>query len=278
MRNLLAFLRRFRVFLIFTAFQAIALTFYFSQHTYPKNAFLSSTSVVTGSVLEVESEVNQYFSLKEENDRLQEQLNFLLNKGKSNFIIPDTVTQLNQDTLLNQRYRLDAIKIIAGNTKLKNNYFTINAGSDQNVEEGMGVVGPYGIVGKVTDVGSKYSVVKTVLSENININGMIAKNGVHGLIKWDGRDDKIVQLHEITNDTDLEVGDTIVTRGSSSSFPRNAMIGVVDEIEPNNGAVYLTIHVRLSEKLNGVYHAFLIRDLWKGELEEAQLKIKDRVE
>lgn len=278
MRNLLAFFRRFRVFLIFAAFQAIALTFYFSQHTYPKNAFLSSTSVVTGSILEMESEVNQYFSLKEENDRLQQQLTSLLNKHQDNFIIPDTSTTLNNDTLLNQRYRLDAVKIIAGNTKMTNNFFTINAGEQEGIEEGMGVIGPHGIVGKVTDVGRKFSIVKTLLSENININGMIAKNGVHGLIKWNSHDPKRVQLHEITNDTDIKIGDTIVTRGSSSSFPRNATIGVVDEIEPNNGAVYLTIHVRLSEDLNSVYHAFVIKDLWKGDIEEAQLKISNRLE
>ena len=274
MRNFIAFFRRFKIFLIFSAFQIIALAFYFSQRGYPRNAFLSSTSSVTGSVLSAQKGVTNYFSLSAQNEDLSNSIQGLLNSNKSLYLIPDTASTLSNDTLQFQRYALDAIHVISGGTKQTNNYLTIDVGYDEGVQEGMGILGPKGVVGFVTDVGEHFSLAKSILCKDININAMITKNGGHGFLKWDGVNHNIVQLNEITNDTDILKGDTIVTRGSGSSFARGMPIGIVHEVSSNDGAVYLNIQVELFENMNQVYHAFLIKDLFKEEFNKNKELIK----
>lgn len=274
MRNLIAFFRRFKIFLIFSAFQIIALSFYFSQRGYPRNAFLSSTSTFTGSILSVQKTVTNYLSLADENQKLSNSLGTLLNNNEAFYLIPDTSSFLSLDTLQHQRYALDPIHVISGGTKQLNNYITIDAGANEGAVEGMGVVGPKGVLGFITDVGTRFSLVKSILCKDNNINAMIAKNGAHGLLKWDGHDPTLVQLNEITNDTDIQKGDTIVTRGSGSSFARGMPIGIVESVSSNDGAVYLNIEVKLSENMNQVYHAFLIKDLFKEEFDQNKALIK----
>lgn len=272
MRNLLAFFRRFRVFLIFVVFQVLALGLFFSKHIYPRNVVVGSTSKITGNILFLQNKLTSYLNLDEENEQLAETVERLLESSSFGMIDSLEFESIKDSTIL-KRFDFEHAHVISGGTKLRNNFFTLDKGSKDGIEAGVGVIGPSGIIGFATDVNRDFTLVKTVLSQDVNIDAMIQKNRTHGLLKWDGRSPNRIQLSEITNDIDVELGDTIVTRGSSGIFPRNYPVGVVDEIEPNNGAVYLTIHIRLAENMNKAFHTFTVKDLMKEQFQEQQLKV-----
>lgn len=60
-------------------------------------------------------------------------------------------------------------EVINSTSTKRDNYFTINKGRLTGIKEGMGVMSGEGIVGFVFDVSEHFSIVKTVLSDNINI-------------------------------------------------------------------------------------------------------------
>jgi rod shape-determining protein MreC len=68
----------------------------------------------------------------------------------------------------------------------------------------MGVFSNKGIVGIIHNVSDHFAVVKSVLTEDINIDVMVEKNGVFGLLKWNGKNPKIGTISSISNDLTLK--------------------------------------------------------------------------
>ena len=86
MRNLIAFLQRFRIFIYFVFLQVIALSFYFSYIAYPKGQFLTSTWAVSGTILSWQNDFTKFFHLEENNSILQQE-NIKLRKNQlSNYV------------------------------------------------------------------------------------------------------------------------------------------------------------------------------------------------
>ena len=74
------------------------------------------------------------------------------------------------DTLFNQQYEYIPATVINSTLTKRNNYFTLNVGYAQGVKRGMGVFSEKGIVGRVHNSSKHFAVVKSVLTENINID------------------------------------------------------------------------------------------------------------
>ena len=73
MRNFLAFIRRFRVFLLFALLQGIALTFYFTFLSFPRSQYLTSTSAISGTIFEMKHDLTKFLDLEENNTSLQKE-------------------------------------------------------------------------------------------------------------------------------------------------------------------------------------------------------------
>ena len=73
MRNFLAFIRRFRVLLLFALLQGIALSLYFTFLSFPRSQYMTTTSTLSGSFFEWKHGVTQFFALEENNNSLQKE-------------------------------------------------------------------------------------------------------------------------------------------------------------------------------------------------------------
>src|SRR5690554_7278522 len=71
MRKLIAFFRRFRVFLVFLILQVIALATYTSVMSFPRTKFLNTANAFVGQLLTWERNIIKYIYLDEENEKLQ---------------------------------------------------------------------------------------------------------------------------------------------------------------------------------------------------------------
>ena len=77
MRNLFAFFRRFRVFLVFILMQIFALTSYFSFLQYPRAQYLTTASAVAGKTLAMRNDLTKHFNLGKSNSALQRENKWL---------------------------------------------------------------------------------------------------------------------------------------------------------------------------------------------------------
>ena len=82
-----------------------------------------------------------------------------------------------------QQYEYIPGIIINSSCNKRNNFFTLNIGKKQGVKRGMGVFSDNGIVGVIHNVSDHYSVIKSVLTQSINVDVIIESSGAFGLLK-----------------------------------------------------------------------------------------------
>ena len=275
MRNLIAFFRRFRVFLIFVLLQVVALSVYFTFLNFPRSQYLTSASKVSGLILTVQNDITKHFNLSLNNDKLQKENIRLRNRLPQSFQRMQNGWAKINDTLFHQQYEYIPASVINSTSTKRNNYFTLNIGSDQGVVRGMGVFSDKGIVGIVHTSSTHFAVVKTVLTENINIDVMIEPIGLFGLMKWDGRDPRRGSITGISNDLKIKRWSKVVTRGGSGIFPRGLNVGKVEKLNPVEGKPLWDVVIRFSEDYRTIQRVYVIKNLFQEEQNKLELLIPE---
>lgn len=265
MRNLLLFLARFHLFFIFVLLQLVSFSLYLRHNHYQKAIFLSTANTVTGTFYEGVSDVEEYFSLQSENEKLQYEnakLRALLNES---LYIDTAEFTLTTDTFLNQKYLYIPAKVVRNTTHLKNNYITLNIGSTHGVKEDMGVISPQGVVGIVHKVSPHFCTVISLLNSYALIPPKIDSVLNNGSIKWDGKDPRYAVLEDINMHVPLKKGMEIVTSGLSSVFPENIPIGTLEEtVIPEGGNFYET-KVKLHTNFENLQKVYVVQNLYAVE-------------
>ena len=271
MRNFLAFIRRFRVLLIFALLQGIALSIYFTFVSFPRSQYLTTASQISGSILEIRNDITKHFDLSKANTDLQKENVKLMEQANTmSFIsLENGLVKIN-DTLHQQQYEYIPAIVINSTYDKVNNYFTLNIGSDQGVERGMGVFSGKGVVGVVHNTSKHYCVVKSCLTEAINIDIMVEKTGLFGLLKWNGRDARRGTMWGVSNDTDVKKWSTIVTRGGGGIFPRGIPVGKVERADPVEGKPLWDITILFSEDYRSLQRVYVIKNLLRKEQEDLE--------
>jgi len=264
MQRIIALLKRYSNFLYFLVLQALCFIFIIGNNNYQHAKFWNSSSAVVGWLNEMNTNVSDYFYLGQANEDLVDE-NALL---KEKLFGPDSVAYLQWKTEIDSSRRLKfeylSARVINSSTKFEKNYLTIDIGTAAGVnpDELMGVVGPKGVVG-YTKVGSSsnYTEVVSMLHSNFTLGTMHEKSGQSGTMNWTSSDDRYTAtIIEFPTYTDVFVGDTIVTNGSSGLFPRGELVGTVQEIEPITGKTTNRITVKLATDFNRVHHVHVIRN------------------
>lgn len=271
MKNLINFLKRFRDVLIFFFLQVIVLSIFFNSKNYHKTSFINTSSAVSSWITEKRNDVIKHFSLEDENKLLMEKNAQLMTYQPYSFYhLQDRIYSVD-DKLFEQQYEYIPANVIKTSTNRMDNYITIDKGTLQNIQDGMGVITNNGIVGFVVDVSSHYALIKTVLSERLNIAAKLKKQSdVRGQIKWDGKDYKTVQLHGITNDIKINKGDEIITKGSKGVFPQGITIGNVKKISSKNGEITLDIDIELSTNFKRLNSVYVVKNIFKTEQDQLE--------
>lgn len=276
MRNFLAFIRRFRVLLVFAALQILALSLYFSFLQFPRSQYLTTASYISGSIFEIRNDITKHFDLSKTNTELQEEnIHLMEEANKLSYIsLNNGLTKIN-DTLHELQYTYVPATIINSTYDKRNNYFTLNVGSEQGVERGMGVFSGKGVVGVIHNVSKHYSVVKSCLTETINIDIMVEKSGLFGLLKWNGKDPRRGTMWGVSNDTKVDKWSKIVTRGGGGIFPRGIPVGKVEKSIAVEGKPLWDITILFAEDYRSLQRVYVIKNLLKEEQEGLEALIPE---
>ena len=107
--------------------------------------------------------------------------------------------------------------------------FTVNRGTAAGVEEGMCAITANGeVVGLVTEAGSNYCVVKSVLDSSLEISATIAASGYSGMVTggYSTGEEGLLRMNYLPSSAVIRNRDQVVTAGSTV-YPRNLILGYV---------------------------------------------------
>ena len=111
--------------------------------------------------------------------------------------------------------------------------FTIDKGSNDGLAVDMNVMAGSGLVGIITDVGSNWATVRSIIDDYSNVSAQISETEDTCIIAGDLSltDEGTVRLVKLNDpDSKVKVGDTVVTSQISDIFLPGILIGYVSEI------------------------------------------------
>ena len=153
----------------------------------------------------------------------------------------------------------------------RNNRFTLDKGTIEGIDVGMGVISSRGIVGVVRKANEEFASVIPLINTISRTSVMVKGKGYFGILKWKPYDYKKTTLEEIPKHANIITGDTLITSGFSTIFPKGLMVGTITDIELDRGSNYYNISVSLINDLALVQDVYVIDYKKKGlklEVEE----------
>ena len=130
------------------------------------------------------------------------------------------------------QYHMTGARVIAKDTGGWFHVFRIDKGYDDGIRVDMNVMADGGLVGIVTDVGSNYATVRSIIDDVSRVSGMAARSGDSCIVSGDLKlyQEGLLRLSDITDTADIADGDKIVTSNISSRYVPGLLIGYAKDI------------------------------------------------
>ena len=252
MQQIFDFLRRNTTFLLFVFLFSFAVALSIQAHSYHRNKYINASNDISGGLHSLSYTVINYFNLQEENE-------ILLQENKRLKKIISTIEFNKVDTTSTDfQFKYLNAKVYRNTTLKLDNYLVINKGLNDGVKEDFGVITSKGVVGIVNVTNSNYASVMSILNTKTRLNAMHQLSGKMGSIIWNGKVVNKVTLEDIPRYAQVKIGDTIVTGGQSTIFPKGILIGKVEHIEEEKGGDNFKIQVELFNDMKSLSHAYVI--------------------
>lgn len=192
----------------------------------------TGVSRLTDQAEQLYSYMFRYEALAAENEALKEQLAQMENDAR----VADSVSRENDRlrallelTDAHEDYELVDSYVIAWGSADWTSTLTVNRGTNAGIEVGMCAITANGeVVGLVTEAGSNYAVVKTVLDSSLGISATLASSGYSGMVQGnyvEGEESQL-RMNYLPSDSAIRIGDQVVTSGSTV-YPRDLILGYV---------------------------------------------------
>jgi rod shape-determining protein MreC len=272
MQQIFLFLYRLRAFILFLVLELLASGIIFTHNSPQGAVFFNSSNKFTGSLLSTKNNVVSYFILHSTNRALAEKNASLLNRIERMTTSADSA-HFSLDSTLNNNYNFWSARVINNSIHLSQNYITLNKGSMDGVEDGMGVFNEQGIIGRVKGTSEHFASVISLLHTDLLISSKIKKTVVFGSTKWDGINSDEAKLLYVPRHVQVEPGQEIVTSGYNAVFPEGILVGKVKEVSEGSDTNYLDITISLGADFSKLNFVYLVKNDLRAEKDSLELEM-----
>ena len=203
---------------------------------------------------------NEYNDLKDvydENRILKEKLDSYVNVESENEVLQSEIKKLKKLTemdYLPNDYKTKAASVQIRDQTNWNDEITIDAGSLNNVQEGMAVCDSKGMIGVVSHVTEISSTVSLLTSENpSNQIPVMIINGdqtIYGLLKNYDVNKKVLNITLLSGIDKLEKNAKVYTSGlgGDGKCPKGSDIGIANKLVTQSDGTTMTLTVKIVEE------------------------------
>jgi rod shape-determining protein MreC len=275
MKNILALLRRFYLFLLFLCLEAIALTMLFKNNRFHGSEFIRHSSDWVGGIYSQRAQLSEYLRLGEINDQLSLENALLRSAAQENYWNLRTESDTLLDTTHVQRYTYRTAKVVNASVNREKNYVVIDRGTLGDIRADMGVISGGNIVGVVRSASEHFAVVMPVIHSDFKASVRLRKSGAFGSLVWRGGNAQLADVIDIPKNIPVATGDTIITSGYSTYFPANLHVGIVEWVDDSDNDYHL-IKVRMGADFRKLDHVLVVSDIFKMEQDTLLKKVEEQ--
>jgi rod shape-determining protein MreC len=187
---------------------------------------------LTGQVERLYNYIYNYDALVAENEELKQQLAQWQEDARQADSMSREIDRYRQLLKLQEanpdHAYVDAF-VIARSSNDWTSTITIDRGTSSGIEVGMCAITANGeVVGVITEAGSNYAVVKTVLDSSLEVSACIASSGYSGVVTgcYTSGLSEMLRMNYLSSAAVIRAQDQVVTAGSTH-YPRNLILGYV---------------------------------------------------
>jgi len=133
---------------------------------------------------------------------------------------------------------------------------SIDIGSNSGVSVNDPIMTPNGIIGKTVIVDDQESIVQLINDVTFRLSVRIKPSGSTGILRW--LDKNIYMIKEVQKNSNVEVGNQVVTSGFSDIFPSDLPVGEVIKITDERGRFHKSVVVKINENIGSIMNLFVI--------------------
>ncbi len=225
----------------------------------------TGASALTDRAEKLYDYIFEYEKLAAENAALREELSQMRDDSRDAASIKrenDRLRELLQLKKEHEDYELVDAYIITWDSNEWSKSFTINRGTSSGIEPGMCAITESGeVVGMVTEAGSNYAKVKTVLDSSLDISALIATSGYSGMVRggYATGFDGMLRMDYLPSGAVIRNNDQVVTAGSTV-YPRNLILGYIVDAGINDNGIAKYAVLEPAADIDALEQVFILTD------------------
>ncbi|HBN45707.1 MAG TPA: rod shape-determining protein MreC [Candidatus Marinimicrobia bacterium] len=189
--------------------------------------------------------------LREKNIQLKLQVESMLNLANENEQLKNLLNYKRESQL-----RLLPAKVINKGITSNMSTITIDVGSEHGVKRNAPILTPNGVIGKTVAVGKYSSTVQVISDVNFRLSVQIKPSNARGILRWVYGD--LCEIREVQKNSEINIGDRVLTSGFSDIFPKDLPVGEVTGIREERGSFQKIVTIRFAENLGSLINIFVI--------------------
>ena len=269
-QNFLTILVKYGSTFLFVLLELLCLYLSVNNNKEQSAIWSNSSSIFVGNIYKRYDKLTSFIHLSESNNELA-----LENAGLRSQLLERNFKSNGHDSLVASNFEFIPAIIINNSIRKINNRITINKGRADGIAKGMGVISKDGIIGVISSVSEHFSTANSVLNIQSNISGLISRTRILGDLKWTGKNPSILNMNSVPQYVDVQIGDSIVTSGYSTVFPKGQMVGTVNNVDKNARTGYYEIEVKLSSDLISAEYVYVVQNIIYKKIQEIEEKSED---
>ncbi|HEY0211733.1 rod shape-determining protein MreC [Acerihabitans sp.] len=148
-------------------------------------------------------------------------------------------------------------QVISTSTDPYSDQVVIDKGLDSGVYVGQPVISDKGVVGQVVAAGKMTSRVLLICDASHALPIQVLRNDIRVIVAGNGCTEDL-QLEHLPGNTDIRVGDVLVTSGLGGRFPEGYPVGVVSSVKVDTQRAYTVIQARPTAQLQRLRYLLLL--------------------
>ncbi len=145
----------------------------------------------------------------------------------------------------------------------------LNRGYNQNIREGMALIGREGLVGKVVEVRPNNSHALLLTHPDCAVAARIERSRVAGIVEWQPGSFTSLKLRNISYLADVRMGDRVISSGLGGVFPEGIPVGTVSGIDKDVAGLVLDITLKPATNFRALEEIFALKSDKAGGVEGA---------
>lgn len=152
-----------------------------------------------------------------------------------------------------------AARVIGKSGNAWDQTITIDKGSNDGVETGLSVMGPYGLIGQTVSVTPRTATVRLLTDPQSGAAAMVQSTREEGIVK--GSLEGFLYLENLDENAAIGEGDVIITSGLGGSYVRGLLIGMVVKVDETQGSSSRLVVVAPNDSASSLETVLVVFDV-----------------